>query len=97
MPKFTPRQRKHKQRRREELSSSKTLEDTNVTELLPESKAEREQRREKLREELRSQQPQISSKKKKRLDKYIVCMNQSFPIIKTVLRPANMYDLYVGQ
>jgi ATP-dependent RNA helicase DHX37/DHR1 len=86
MPKFKPRQRKHKQRRREEQSSSKRVEDTNVTELLPESKAEREERREALREELRSQQPQVSSKKKKRLDKYIVCINQSVATINRFLR-----------
>lgn len=68
MPKFTPRQRKQKHRRKEPTAPV----DTNVTELAPVSKDEREARRQKLREELRDQHTSVSSKKQKRLDKYIV-------------------------
>ncbi|OJD16603.1 hypothetical protein AJ78_03243 [Emergomyces pasteurianus Ep9510] len=69
MPKFVPRQRKHKNKQKENHTSSQ--QDTNVTELAPVPKSEREEKRRKLREELRAQQPSISSKKQKRLDKYI--------------------------
>jgi hypothetical protein len=68
MPKFVPRQRKQKHRRQEPTESI----DTNAAELAPVSKDEKEARREKLREELRDQHTNVSSKKQKRLDKYIV-------------------------
>ena len=73
MPKFVPRQRKHKARDREKRNSAVELapSDTNAAEILPPSKLELEEKRRKLREELRAQQPKISSKKQKRLDKYI--------------------------
>lgn len=68
MPKFTPRQRKQKHRRKESTAPV----DTNVAELAPVSKSEKEARRQKLREELRDEHTNVSSKKQKRLDKYIV-------------------------
>lgn len=68
MTKFTPRQRKHKNRQKE----STALVDTNVAEILPISKSEKEAKKQKLREELRAQHERVSSKKQKRLDKYIV-------------------------
>lgn len=68
MPKFVPRQRKQKHRQKEPSAPV----DTNVAELAPVSKDEKEARREKLREELRAQNSNVSSKKQKRLDKYIV-------------------------
>jgi ATP-dependent RNA helicase DHX37/DHR1 len=68
MPKFTPRQRKHRKREKQ----PDLAQDTNVVELLPVSNTEKEERRRKLKEELKAQQPKISSKKQKRLDKYIV-------------------------
>ncbi|KAI9844958.1 MAG: putative ATP-dependent RNA helicase DHR1, partial [Thelocarpon superellum] len=73
MPKFVPRQRKHKVRQRKAPSSNTQAPrgDPNATEILPPSQAEREEKRQRLREELRAQQPKISSKKQKRLDKYI--------------------------
>lgn len=73
MPTFVPRQRKHKAREREKRKSTTepATNDSNVAEILPASKAEREEKRKKLREELRAQQTKISSKKQKRLDKYI--------------------------
>ncbi|GES62889.1 DEAH-box RNA helicase [Aspergillus terreus] len=68
MPKFVPRQRKQKNKQRD----SKTAPvDTNAAEILPTSKDDKEAKREKLREELKDQHPKISSKKQKRLDKYI--------------------------
>lgn len=70
MPKFVPRQRKQKHRQRE---ATKAPVDTNAAEVLPASKSEKEARRQNLKEELRSQHEHVSSKKQKRLDKYIVC------------------------
>ncbi|KAH0543373.1 hypothetical protein FGG08_002329 [Glutinoglossum americanum] len=67
MPKFVPRVRKHKTRQRE----NKNQDDTNVSVVLPLLEAEKEENRQKLREQLRAQQPKISSKKQKRLNKYI--------------------------
>jgi ATP-dependent RNA helicase DHX37/DHR1 len=69
MPKFVPRQRKQRHRRQETTSAPI---DTNVAELAPVSKDEKEARRQKLRDELRDQHANVSSKKQKRLDKYIV-------------------------
>ncbi|TPX20374.1 putative ATP-dependent RNA helicase DHR1 [Coccidioides immitis] len=70
MPKFVPRQRKHKVLAREGKAAL-PQEDTNAAEVLPVSKVEREEKLRLLREELRAQQPKISGKKQKRLDKYI--------------------------
>ncbi|KAJ5107727.1 ATP-dependent RNA helicase DHR1 [Penicillium angulare] len=67
MAKYTPRQRKQKHRRPEPAAPA----DTNAVELAPVSKDEKEARRQKLREELREQHSNVSSKKQKRLDKYI--------------------------
>ncbi|KAK5167872.1 hypothetical protein LTR04_007069, partial [Oleoguttula sp. CCFEE 6159] len=74
MPKFVPRERKHKvlaRRKQHKSHSPPSNGDANVVELHPASKTEREERRQKLKEELRAQQPKVSSKKQKRLDKYI--------------------------
>lgn len=71
MPPFKPRDRKQRGRRQNGKSTSTPV-DTNVTEIVPVSKAEKEVKRQQLREQLREQQPKMSSKKKKRLDKYIV-------------------------
>uniref|UniRef100_A0A093VA92 RNA helicase n=1 Tax=Talaromyces marneffei PM1 TaxID=1077442 RepID=A0A093VA92_TALMA len=70
MPPFKPRDRKQRGRRQNGKSTSTPV-DTNVTEIVPVSKAEKEVKRQQLREQLREQQPKMSSKKKKRLDKYI--------------------------
>ena len=74
MPKFVPRQRKHKARAREakDGAQKQDQDDANAAEILPASKREREQRRQAMRDELRAQQQKISGKKAKRLDKYIV-------------------------
>ncbi|KAI9783715.1 MAG: putative ATP-dependent RNA helicase DHR1 [Peltula sp. TS41687] len=71
MPKFVPRQRKQKKARENGKPSKLQAQDSNITEMIPSSTTEREERRRRLREELRSQQPKISAKKQKRLDKYI--------------------------
>ncbi|KAI9832523.1 MAG: hypothetical protein M1819_004312 [Sarea resinae] len=74
MPKFVPRQRKHKARQRQSQNGSATISavaDSNAAEILPASKSEKEERRRQLREELRAQQSKVSSKKQKRLEKYI--------------------------
>lgn len=68
MKKFVPRQRKQKHRQQENAASV----DTNVAELAPVSKDEKEAKRQKLRAELRDQHTNVSGKKQKRLDKYIV-------------------------
>lgn len=66
---FVPRQRKHKVRARDQAATPTS---TNQEQIIPLSKAEKEEKRLKLKEELRAQQPlKISSKKQKRLDKYI--------------------------
>ncbi|KAJ9139454.1 RNA helicase-like protein [Pleurostoma richardsiae] len=75
MPKFVPRQRKHKVLAREKDRQNGTHEpaqdDSNVQEILPSHVKEKEQRKAQLREELKSQGVKVSSKKAKRLDKYI--------------------------
>ncbi|KAL4898577.1 P-loop containing nucleoside triphosphate hydrolase protein [Aspergillus ambiguus] len=68
MPKFVPRQRKQKNKQRDARAAPV---DTNAAEIAPTSRNDKEARREKLREELRDQNPKGSSKKQKRLDKYI--------------------------
>lgn len=75
MPKFVPRQRKHKVRARLQQQQHRQGDgpDTNASEILPESKTDKQWRKEQLKAELRAQQPAASSKKRKRLDKYIVC------------------------
>ncbi|EXJ87615.1 hypothetical protein A1O3_04576 [Capronia epimyces CBS 606.96] len=70
MAPFVRRQRKHKVRAREEKGQAATQQ-TNQEVIVPLSKTEREEKKRKLQEELRAQQPKISSKKQKRLDKYI--------------------------
>ena len=80
--KFTPRLRKQKAKARATVPAEAQLANTdqsNVVEIIPASKTEAEERRRKLREEIRAQQPEskVSSKKKKRLEHYIVCVNGS--------------------
>ena len=77
-PKFVPRVRKQNARRRilEQIAQHAPAGDSNTVELIPASKAEKDERRQRLCEELRALQPQskASSKKNKRLEKYIVCV-----------------------
>jgi ATP-dependent RNA helicase DHX37/DHR1 len=70
MPRFIPRERKHKEIARKTSASHTT---SNPETLLPETPSERDARRNALHKQLRSQQPEskVSSKKRARLDKYI--------------------------
>lgn len=77
-PKFVPRDRKKgriaKQKAKSSHHPTHTTDDaSNATEILPSSATEKENHRAALQAEIRAQQqqPNISSKKKKRLDKYI--------------------------
>ncbi|KAH8695084.1 putative DEAH-box RNA helicase [Talaromyces proteolyticus] len=70
MPPFKPRDRKQRHRRHDRKVAA-TPADTNVAEIIPVSNSEKEAKRQQLRDQLREQQPKMSSKKKKRLDKYI--------------------------
>jgi ATP-dependent RNA helicase DHX37/DHR1 len=73
MPKFVPRQRKHKVLARRKTPASDTTVDANATEILPQEEQERAQKKAALKDELtRESQGKMSGKKKKRLDKYIV-------------------------
>jgi ATP-dependent RNA helicase DHX37/DHR1 len=73
MPKFVPRQRKHKvlARLKNHNINTNTENDTNPDEFIPPAKAAREEKKRALKEELQSQGPRVSSKKAKRLEKYI--------------------------
>ncbi|KAL8871602.1 MAG: hypothetical protein Q9174_002604, partial [Haloplaca sp. 1 TL-2023] len=70
MAKFVPRDRKKRRKDVRKTREQGTV-DTNAVEVLPAAAAEKESRRKLLLEELRAQQPVVSSKKAKRLDKYI--------------------------
>ena len=85
MPKFVPRQRKHKVLARQKGHGGHGPQnaDSNAAELLPAPKGEKEERRQQLKTELHGQSVNISSKKKKRLDKYIVSMRETY---RTLLR-----------
>lgn len=79
MPKFVPRERKHKVRQRlaqqggENEANDLAAADPNAVEILPSS--EKEKKKQELKTAIQAQQPKISGKKKKRLDKYIVCID----------------------
>jgi hypothetical protein len=73
MPKFVPRQRKHKVLARSKTPAHEATFDSNATEILPQEQQERAQKKAALKDELtRESQGKMSGKKKKRLDKYIV-------------------------
>ena len=72
MAPFVPRERKHKKRQRAQNGSAELGSDPNALEILPASVTERNEKKNALKEALRNQQPRMSSKKQKRLDKYIV-------------------------
>jgi ATP-dependent RNA helicase DHX37/DHR1 len=74
MPPFVPRQRKHRVRQRLAHNDRKTEPtiNSNAIEILPASKKEEEEKRNTLKAKLSDEKQKISSKKQKRLDKYIV-------------------------
>jgi ATP-dependent RNA helicase DHX37/DHR1 len=73
MPKFVPRQRKHKVLARLENhgKNNNPENDTNAVEYIPPAKAALEEKRRRLKEELRNHGPKVSGKKAKRFEKYI--------------------------
>ncbi|CAO2648348.1 Nn.00g076150.m01.CDS01 [Neocucurbitaria sp. VM-36] len=71
MPKFVPRQRKHKVIARRKQSQGENA-DANTAEILPQEERDRADKKSALKADLlREAQGKISGKKKKRLDKYI--------------------------
>ncbi|KAL2067772.1 hypothetical protein VTL71DRAFT_15868 [Oculimacula yallundae] len=75
MPKFVPRQRKHKvkereRREKEGVSQDATI-DSNAVETVPAAKSEHEEKKRRMREEIEKTGPKISGKKAKRLEKYL--------------------------
>lgn len=76
MPKFVPRQRKHKVRKRVEQDGGNvgvpSGNHSNAAEIVPTTVTEKKEKKEDMKNALRVQQPKMSSKKQKRLDKYIV-------------------------
>lgn len=76
MAKFVPRQRKHKVLQRQKDKPRRRNidggEDTNVDEIPSASEAQRQAKKQELKDAAKAQQPTMSGKKKKRLDKYIV-------------------------
>ncbi len=73
MPRFVPRERKHKRLARQANGPSNDVTNSNPEEILPVSHSEKEARREALKQQFRDQQPEskLTSKKRRRLDKYI--------------------------
>ncbi|PPJ58872.1 hypothetical protein CBER1_04431 [Cercospora berteroae] len=80
MPKFVPRERKHRKLAKQKEASKKNgvaqhepVDQANAAEIVPVTQVEKDERRRRLREELTAHEPEskISSKKRKRLDKYI--------------------------
>ncbi|KAL8993190.1 MAG: hypothetical protein Q9169_006534 [Polycauliona sp. 2 TL-2023] len=70
MARFVPKDRKKRRRKNDKIQSSEVL-DTNVVEVIPKAASEKEKKKNEIRESIRAQQPAMSSKKAKRLDKYI--------------------------
>ena len=73
MPKFIPRERKHKRLAKQPQSQSKfkSSVDSNATELIPASQSEKDERRQALKAQLVAPDTKVTGKKRKRLDHYI--------------------------
>ncbi|KAF3050674.1 putative ATP-dependent RNA helicase DHR1 [Didymella keratinophila] len=72
MPKFVPRQRKHKVVARQKAAANDAPAEANAEQILPAEQRERDEKRRAMKDELlRESQSKVSGKKKKRLDKYI--------------------------
>ena len=67
-----PRDRKSKHRDASKHKAAVVRQDSNVVEILPVSKADKDEKRRQREEERRARQPKISKKKQKRLETYIV-------------------------
>lgn len=74
MPKFIPRQRKHKVRQRNKQDGDyfEATNNSNTVEIVPITTNQKEEKRRRMKDAIRAEQPIMSSRKKKRLDKYIV-------------------------
>ncbi|KAL8695768.1 MAG: hypothetical protein Q9201_007964 [Fulgogasparrea decipioides] len=70
MAKFTPRDRKQRRRRNGKSRNEEAM-DTNAVEVIPITASEKEKKKREMKDAIRAQQPTMSSKKSKRLDKYI--------------------------
>ncbi|KAL8773406.1 MAG: hypothetical protein Q9194_004350 [Teloschistes cf. exilis] len=70
MATYKPRDRKQR-RKKQEKSRNETLTDTNMVEIMPGTASEKEKKKIEMRNSLRAQQSTVSSKKAKRLNKYI--------------------------
>ena len=89
MPKFVPRQRKHKAIARRKASSNDVAPDANATEILPQEERDRADKKDALKQELLCEaHGKMSGKKKKRLDKYIVRVKHG----SDNWRPGVMFD-----
>ncbi|KIX96786.1 uncharacterized protein Z520_07506 [Fonsecaea multimorphosa CBS 102226] len=105
MPRFVPRQRKHKVLARQQAQAGPSLANapppqSNQEIIVPQSKAEREAKKQKLREELRAQQPHISSKKQKRLDKYIenkLRKDETLDLLRKLEQEKEKYEAVVAK
>lgn len=71
MAKLIPKDRKKRSRKSDKLQDGGVV-DTNVVEIIPTPSSEKEKRKREFKDSIRAQQPKMSSKKAKRLDKYIV-------------------------
>lgn len=95
MPKFVPRERKHKVRARQNgrgLGAKSQISDTNTAEIQSEATSERDLRRQVLLEDLQSQPTVKSRKKQKRLEKYIVrelCKFSRLAVSNSCIRTKN--------
>lgn len=73
MAPFVPRQRKHRKTKKVSRGDSGHNDsNSNALEILPDSMKSKEEKKSALKDALRAKQPKMSSKKQKRLDKYIV-------------------------
>ncbi|KAL8992735.1 MAG: hypothetical protein Q9188_007509, partial [Gyalolechia gomerana] len=70
MAKFVPRDRKAR-RKRDRRAHNEGAPDSNVAEIIPTATSEKEKKKKEMKDSIRAQQPKMSSKKSKRLDKYI--------------------------
>ena len=73
MAPFVPRQRKHRKIQKvKRIDSGHNDSNSNALEILPASIKSEEEKKSAMKDALRAEQPKMSSKKQKRLDKYIV-------------------------
>ncbi|KAI4137143.1 MAG: hypothetical protein L6R39_007454, partial [Caloplaca ligustica] len=70
MAKFVPRDPKSRKRKHRKANNEGTS-NTNVVEIMPITTSEKEKKKKEMKDSIRAQQPKMSSKKSKRLDKYI--------------------------